>query len=88
MTPSQIEGLVRSAMLLASGYVLSWGLDGSTWMTITAGVAGIAGALWSWKSNSTATMADRVATDPEVNKVVMETEALADSIPNDKVVSK
>ncbi len=87
MSSAQIEGLIRALMLFGAGFALKYGIDAATWATITGGLVAIAGALWSWKSNTTEVMVGQVAKSPEVTKVVMEDPALAAAQPSGKVVA-
>jgi hypothetical protein len=85
MTNAQIEGLLRSLMLVLGAWAAKYGVDEATWLGISGGVVMIAGAAWSYYSNSTARMVEQVAKSNDVEKVVVEP-AMANSIPSQKVV--
>jgi long-subunit acyl-CoA synthetase (AMP-forming) len=86
MTQAQIEGFIRSVMLLGAGFAINYGIDEASWAIITASVVGLAGVAWSIYSNSTTRMVEQVAKSPNVAQVVVESDKMANSIPSQKVV--
>jgi hypothetical protein len=87
MTGAQIEGLIRSIMLLGAGFALNYGIDAASWATITASVVGLAGVAWSLYSNTTSHIVSQAAKSDDVTQVVMESSKLSDAIPSQKVIS-
>jgi glycerol-3-phosphate dehydrogenase len=88
ISSAQIDGIVRGVLALVSGIAIAWGIgDAATWAIITGAIVSLATAAWSIYSNSQAQLIGQVASDDEVKAVIVDTPKLADSIPNDKVVS-
>jgi hypothetical protein len=87
MSNAQIEGLVRGILMFAAGFAAQYGIDSATWAIVVSAAATLAGAAWSIYSNSRARMVEQVAKDPEVTKVVLESNYEAASIPSEKVVA-
>jgi hypothetical protein len=84
---AQVEGLVRSALLLLSGMALAYGIDNATWATVTSAIVALVGAFWSIKSNSVGSLVTHAAQSPEVTQVVMSTSKASDAITSGKVIS-
>lgn len=83
---AQIEGLVRTVLMLGTGFVIKWGIDEGSWAVITGAIVSLAGVAWSLFVNTQAQLIKEVAKDPDVKEIVVEGKDLADSIPSDKVV--
>jgi hypothetical protein len=92
---SKLAGWARAlvssllGVLIAKWPGLSGYFDPTTQAAIGTAVAGIIVGIWSQLAKSSATnVAVLAANNPQVEKVVMKSQALANSIPSDKVVSK
>ena len=95
MNPTQLGGIIRAVMTAAGGIfaAIGWQTGGANWETLTGVAVTIGVAAWSWYTNKTTVMLEavknedpesivvEVAKSPDVNKVVMKTNALANSTP-------
>jgi hypothetical protein len=88
MNIDQLGGVIRSVMLLFSGWALEHGFTQDQYVAITGGVIAIVSVLWSLYSNSTNRMIQSVAEKPEVAKVITTEPGLAIQIPSDKVMAR
>jgi hypothetical protein len=84
---AQVEGLIRTVMLLLSGFAVAYGIDNATWATVTGAVVALAGAFWSVSSNSVSSLVSGAAESPQVTQVVMKSSKDSDAIPSAKVIS-
>ena len=89
ITWDQLSGILDRVLIalftyfVAQGYVSQQEVAGDI-----ATIIGIAGALWGWYVNRPKSILKSAAAIPEVQKVVLNNQALADSIPSDKVDTK
>lgn len=89
MNATQIGNLIKSGLLAlgVSSSVLGY-VSAEVWVAVGGAILAIGTVIWQIIASKTATLIATVADEPEVVKVVVDDEPLADSIPSRKVVAK
>ena len=61
MTSDQVTGLARAILTYGGGWLTAWGLSSSTVATVIGLGSAVVGAVWSYYSNSKASIAASAA---------------------------
>jgi hypothetical protein len=85
---SQVAGVIRIILSFAVGWLSSHGYISNTLAANLIGLGVVVGvAVWSYYSNTLASLLDHVASSPDVHQVVVNDPDLATNAPSPKVVS-
>ena len=88
-TWDQVSGILDRVLLVVFTYLVSKGyINQQEVAGDIATIIGIAGMAWGWYVNRPKAILKSAAAIPVVQKVVISDQALADSIPSDKVDTK
>lgn len=88
-TWDQISGVLDRVLIALFAYLVAKGyVAGDQVAGYISLIIGIAGAVWGWYVNRPKAILQSAAALPDVQKVVIGSQAMANSIPSDKVDTK